>query len=798
MPPQKKTPGKRTPGSAGAKKTTARAAKSAQKKQNPPEVQEEKIEQAPDPVVIEIKEDPVVVEVKEDIKVVEEIVEQEQEPKEENSLEPKSEANGSLSAKVEEGGKEVFDEDDKGERLEFDDNDNDAEYEPEEETAVDYDERVVENEDGQEGDDGEEEGVEENVGEEEDGDIVDEEMEADGEEGEECAEDAQEREDIVEEEEHHEVVKERRKRKEFEVFVGGLDKDVSEEDLKKVFNAIGEITEVRLMMNLQTKKNKGFAFLRFATVEQAKRAVSELKNPVINGKQCGVAPSQDNDTLFVGNICKTWTKEALKEKLKHYGVENVEDLTLVEDTSNEGMNRGFAFLEFSSRTDAMNAYKRLTKRDVVFGVDRPAKVSFADSFIEPDDEIMAQVKTVFVDGLPASWDEDRVKEHLKKFGLIEKIELARNMPSAKRKDFGFVTFDAHDAAVACAEGINNQDLGEGDHKVKVRARLSRPHQKGRVRRDIREDQWFGRGISRGGRGSWAPAPLRRFPGRGASGVGGYKPPLSSHGFRRPSVVRDRRPVVAAPVRARHLPPPPARSYDRRPIVPPYPKSNSKRDFGRREEVPPRSRAAVNYGSRVATERRSYKHDDYPSHGSGYSDVAPRSASRTSARGVYVDDGYDRRVERPPPTYREGRARDHDTMSGSKRPCSALDDTPSRYADAPVRGSRARLDYAYSSTSQYGDAYSERLGRSHMGYGGRSSFSGEESPGLYGSRHGMGYGGSVSSGDIGATGMYSSSYGGDYLSRGPDVGGSSYSSLYSGRGLSGSSGYLGSSGSGSYY
>lgn len=70
-----------------------------------------------------------------------------------------------------------------------------------------------------------------------------------------------------------------------------------------------------------------------------------------------------------------------------------------------------------------------------------------------------------MDGLPASWDEDRVKEHLKKFGVIEKIELARNMPSAKRKDFGFVTFNTHDAAVACAEGINNADLGEGDHKV---------------------------------------------------------------------------------------------------------------------------------------------------------------------------------------------------------------------------------------------------------------------------------------------------------------------------------------------
>jgi RNA recognition motif-containing protein len=89
----------------------------------------------------------------------------------------------------------------------------------------------------------------------------------------------------------------------------------------------------------------------------------------------------------------------LKEKLKHYGVENVEDLTLVEDSNNLGMNRGFAFLEFSSRSDAMNAFKRLQKRDVLFGVDRPAKVSFADSFIGPGDEIMAQVNIYSTDML---------------------------------------------------------------------------------------------------------------------------------------------------------------------------------------------------------------------------------------------------------------------------------------------------------------------------------------------------------------------------------------------------------------
>lgn len=81
----------------------------------------------------------------------------------------------------------------------------------------------------------------------------------------------------------------------------------------------------------------------------------------------------------------------LKEKLAQYGVDKIEDLTLVEDHKNEGLNRGFAFLDFSSRADALEACKRLQGRDVVFGTDRTARVAFADTFIEPDDEIMSQV-----------------------------------------------------------------------------------------------------------------------------------------------------------------------------------------------------------------------------------------------------------------------------------------------------------------------------------------------------------------------------------------------------------------------
>lgn len=410
---------------------------------------------------------------------------------------------------------------------------------------------------------------------------------------------------------------------------------------------------------------------------------------------------------------------------------------------------------------------------------------------------------MFVDGLPASWDEDRVRELLKKFGGIEKVELARNMPSARRKDFGFVSFDSHDAAVTCAKSINNAELGEGDHKAKVRARLSRPSQRGKGKSQSRGDRKGGaRAPGRRLRAPWNRPLPRPRPAR-ARGVGNRVPPAPNRGFKRPIGLRDRRPPpTPIPARPRPLPPPP-RSYERRAPALPPPKSSLKRDYHRREELPPRSsRAVAEYPSRLPPERRpSYSHrDEYAGRAPAYSDVHRSSASRSASRRSYADDSYAPRYERPPPSYREGRARDYDSISGSKRSYSAMDDVPSRYGDSShgVRHSRARLDYDMPA-SQYGDSYSDRLGRSSAGYGSssRSSVSAQDSHGLYSSRQGMSYNGSYGGSDVGGGVYSSSSYGGEYTTRGSDVGGSSYSSLYSSRGM-GSSSYMGGGSSGSYY
>lgn len=69
---------------------------------------------------------------------------------------------------------------------------------------------------------------------------------------------------------------ERRKRRRTEIFVGGLDKDTKEEDIRKLFESVGEVTQVRLVRNSDSGKNKGFAFLRFASAADAKKALEKF------------------------------------------------------------------------------------------------------------------------------------------------------------------------------------------------------------------------------------------------------------------------------------------------------------------------------------------------------------------------------------------------------------------------------------------------------------------------------------------------------------------------------------------
>jgi RNA recognition motif-containing protein len=79
------------------------------------------------------------------------------------------------------------------------------------------------------------------------------------------------------------------------------------------------------------------------------------------------------------------------ETLKSFNIKNIEELTLMEDTQVEGVNRGYAFIEFGTHEDALEAFRKLQQPDAIFGTDRSAKVAWAQPLYEPDEDTMSQV-----------------------------------------------------------------------------------------------------------------------------------------------------------------------------------------------------------------------------------------------------------------------------------------------------------------------------------------------------------------------------------------------------------------------
>jgi len=72
---------------------------------------------------------------------------------------------------------------------------------------------------------------------------------------------------------------------------------------------------------------------------------------------------------------------------------------------------------------------------------------------------------VYVECIPSSWDEEKLKELCKEYGNIDRVEIIRKLNKTKRKDFAFIEFSSRENALACIEGINSAQIGEGEVKV---------------------------------------------------------------------------------------------------------------------------------------------------------------------------------------------------------------------------------------------------------------------------------------------------------------------------------------------
>ncbi|KAL8166986.1 hypothetical protein V2J09_008485 [Rumex salicifolius] len=242
-----------------------------------------------------------------------------------------------------------------------------------------------------------------------------------------------------------------------EVFIGGLPKDVSEEDLRDLCEPLGEICEIKLMKNKDTGENKGYAFVAFQTKEIAQKAIEEMKNKEFKGKSLRCSLSESKHRLFVGNIPKAWSEEQFKQTIHDVGP-GAEIIDLKQDALNPGRNRGFAFIEYYNNACADYARQKMSNGNFKLDGNTPT-VTWADPKTAPENSAAAsQVKALYVKNIPDNATPEQLKELFQRHGEVTKVVLPPAKNGQGKGNFGFIHFSERSSALKAIKDTEKYEI----------------------------------------------------------------------------------------------------------------------------------------------------------------------------------------------------------------------------------------------------------------------------------------------------------------------------------------------------
>jgi len=245
-----------------------------------------------------------------------------------------------------------------------------------------------------------------------------------------------------------------------EVFVGKIPRDLYEDELVPVFEEIGQIYELRLMMDF-SGYNRGYAFVCFTCTEHAKAAIERLDNYEIRaGLRIGVCKSVDNCKLFVNGLPKDKSQQEIQQAMSEVS-EDVSDV-IVHPGSNPGeKNRGFAFVEYQThRAAAMARRKLMPGRITIFGSE------VVTDWAEPETDMndtLSRIKNVYVRNLKLTTTESAIYFA---FNAVRPNAIER-VKKIQDRDYAFVHFLKREDALFAIQAMNGQKIDGQEVQVSL-------------------------------------------------------------------------------------------------------------------------------------------------------------------------------------------------------------------------------------------------------------------------------------------------------------------------------------------
>ncbi len=72
------------------------------------------------------------------------------------------------------------------------------------------------------------------------------------------------------------------------IFVGNLDFNTSEEELRQLFEVHGQVDRVSIMTDRDTGRSRGFGFVEMASAEDGEKAIAALNGSQVGGRTLNV------------------------------------------------------------------------------------------------------------------------------------------------------------------------------------------------------------------------------------------------------------------------------------------------------------------------------------------------------------------------------------------------------------------------------------------------------------------------------------------------------------------------------
>jgi cold-inducible RNA-binding protein len=84
------------------------------------------------------------------------------------------------------------------------------------------------------------------------------------------------------------------------IYVGNLSYDTTEDNLRDYFAQYGNIEHAKLIVDFNTNRSKGFAFITFASDEEGEAALA-ANGTELDGRSLNVNTAKDNNTRGGGS-----------------------------------------------------------------------------------------------------------------------------------------------------------------------------------------------------------------------------------------------------------------------------------------------------------------------------------------------------------------------------------------------------------------------------------------------------------------------------------------------------------------